>query len=235
VDRLGDALSWLGKELDRFPMEQSRPRPLVGVAGDIYTRVNPFGNRDLFHRLEDLGLEVWPAPYLIDIAYFTWGRKVDWGLDEGRYLDAAGSALMSLRGDWESLRVRYQLGRRVKRLSEPSYKEVLALASPYLDRNANETVLLNIAKIVDFANRGAHGVINAISSHCMLGTVSASIMDRIRDDHDRMPMLTLIFSATESAAMETRLEAFAHQVHDRAEARAKEPPRRPWSSLFGLD
>ena len=235
VDRLGDALSWLGKELDRFPVDRSRPRPLVGVAGDIYTRIHPFGNRDLFHRLEDLGLEVWPAPYLTDSAYFSWGRDVDWGIDAGRYLEAAGSALMSLRGDWEGLRVRYQFGRRVERLSEPSYKEVLELAKPYVDRNANETVLLNIAKMVDFASRGAHGVINAISSHCMLGTVSASIMDRIRDDHDQMPMLTLIFSATESATMETRLEAFAHQVHDRAAAQVKEPPRRAWSSLFGLD
>ena len=233
VDRLGDALSWLGKELDRFPTDRSRPRPLVGVAGDIYTRVHPFGNRGLFHRLEDLGLEVWPAPYLTDNVFFGWGRDVDWGLDEGRYVEAAGSALMSLRGDWESLRVRYQLGRRVERFSEPGYKEVLELAKPYIDRNANETVLLNVAKMVDFANRGAHGVINAISSHCMLGTVSASIIDRIRDDHDQMPMLTLVFSATESATMETRLEAFAHQVHERAQVQPEPVPKRPWAALFG--
>ena len=235
VDRMGDALSWLGKELDRFPVDRSRPRPLVGVAGDIYTRVHPFGNRGLFHRLEDLGLEVWPAPYLTDSAFFGFGREVDRGMDEGRYLDAAGSALMSLRGGWEGRRARYQLGRRILRASEPSYKEVLELARPYVDRNANEVVLLNIAKIVDFANRGAHGVINAISSHCMLGTVSASIIDRIRDDHDQMPMLTLVFSGSESATMETRLEAFAHQVHERASAQPEEPARSAWSSLFGVD
>ncbi len=235
VDRMGEALFWLGKELDRFPIDQSHPRPLVGIAGDIYTRIHPFGNRGLFHRLEDLGLEVWPAPYLTDSAYFGWGRDVDWGIDEGRYREAVMSTFMSLRGGWEELRARYQLGRRIKRLSEPSYKEVLALAAPYVNRNANEMVLLNIAKMVDFANRGAHGLINAISSHCMLGTVSASIMDRIREDHNQIPMLTLVFSATESATLETRLEAFAHQVHARARAQVKEPRQQTWSSIFGFD
>jgi len=232
VDRQGDAMAWLNKELDRFPADRTRPRPLVGIAGDIYTRIHPFGNRGLFHRLEDLGLEVWPAPCLTDSAYFGWGREVDWGMEEGRYLDAVGSAMMSLRGGWEMLFLRYHLGRSVERLSEPGYREVCDLARPYVEKNANETVLLNVAKMVDFAKRGAHGVINAISSHCMLGTVSASLVDRVREDHEQLPMLTLIFSATESATMEARLEAFAHQVHARAEADPREVPRRPWSSMF---
>ena len=232
VDRQGDALAWLGKELDRFPMDRTTLRPLVGVAGDIYTRIHPFGNQGLFHRLEDLGLEVWPAPFFVDSADFGWGREVDWGLEEGRYLDAAGSAVMALRKGWEMLFLRYHLGRSIDRLSEPGYREVIQLAGPYVERNANEVVLLNVAKMVDFAQRGAHGVINAISSHCMLGTVSASLVDRIREDHDQLPMLTLIYSATESSTMEARLEAFAHQVHARAAVAPRVTPRSGWRSMF---
>ncbi len=232
VDRQGDALAWLGKELDRFPMDRSRLRPLVGVAGDIYTRIHPFGNQGLFHHLEDLGLEVWPAPFFVDSADFGWGREVDWGLEEGRYLDAAGSAMMALRKGWEMLFLRYHLGRSIERLSEPGYREVIQLAGPYVERNANEVVLLNVAKMVDFAQRGAHGVINAISSHCMLGTVSASLVDRIREDHEQLPMLTLIYSATASSTMEARLEAFAHQVHARAAAFPREMPRSGWRTMF---
>ncbi|MFH1529380.1 MAG: acyl-CoA dehydratase activase [Pseudomonadota bacterium] len=232
VDRQGDALAWLGKELDRFPVDRSSPRPLVGVAGDIYTRIHSFGNQGLFHRLEALGLEVWPAPFFVDSANFGFGREVDWGIEEGRYLDAAGSAVMALRGEWEMLFLRYHLGRSVERLAEPGYREVIQLASPYVERNANETVLLNVAKMVDFAQRGAHGVINAISSHCMLGTVSASLVDRIREDHDQIPMLTLIFSGTESATMEARLEAFAHQVHARAAITPPQVPRSGWRAWF---
>ncbi len=37
--------------------------PVVGVTGDAYSRLNPLGYADLFRRLEQMGLEVWPSPY----------------------------------------------------------------------------------------------------------------------------------------------------------------------------
>ena len=119
------------------------------------------------------------------------------------------------------------------RASEPGYGEVVALASPYVDRNANEIVLLNVAKMVDYARRGASGVINAISFHCMLGTVAASLMDRIRADHDMIPMLTLVYAGKDSPEIGTKLEAFAHQVKAWAQSRPAEPESRSWMSLFG--
>ena len=80
------------------------------MAGDIYTRIHPFGNRDLFRRLEVLGLEVWPAPFVLDIVEFCWRREMSERFDEGRYKEAAGTALLFLRKELESLRIRYQLG-----------------------------------------------------------------------------------------------------------------------------
>jgi hypothetical protein len=38
--------------------------PVVGVTGDLYTRINPAGNASLFRRLEEMGCEVWPSPSL---------------------------------------------------------------------------------------------------------------------------------------------------------------------------
>ena len=40
-------------------------RPVVGVTGDLYTRINPVGNMGLFHKLESMGCEVWPSPYFV--------------------------------------------------------------------------------------------------------------------------------------------------------------------------
>jgi predicted CoA-substrate-specific enzyme activase len=231
VDRPGDALAWFAKELKRFPLDMSKRRPLVGVAGDIYTRIHSFGNRNLFHRLEELGLEVWPAPFLTDSAGFGFRREMDWGMDEGRYKEAAGGAYLSMRKEWEALRVRYQLGMKVERGAEPGYKDVLAMAAPYVDRNANETVLLNVAKMVDYASRGAHGIINAISFHCMLGTVSASLTERIRKDHNNVPILTLVYTGKDSSEMETKLEAFAHQVKSYAKSHPQ-PESRSWFPSF---
>ena len=234
VDRPGDALAWFAKELKRFPLDRSQARPLVGVAGDIYTRIHSFGNRNLFHRLEALGLEVWPAPFLTDSAGFGFRREIDWAMDERRYKEAAGASYLSMRKEWELMKVRYQLGRKVERASEPGYKDVLAMAAPYVDRNANETVLLNVAKMVDFASRGAHGIINAISFHCMLGTVSASLTERIRKDHDNVPILTLVYTGKDSSEMETKLEAFAHQVRAYADSHPADNQTRSWLPSFSF-
>ena len=232
VDRLGDALGWLGKELDRFPVTDAGTRPLVGVAGDIYTRIHDFGNRDLFRRLEALGLEVWPAPFLTDSVGFGWRREMDWGMEDGNYREVAGSALMTLKKEWEELRTRYQLGRKIERASEPGYREIRDLVVPYVDPNSNETLVLNIAKMLDYARRGASGVINAISFHCMLGTVSASLTEKIRRDHDQIPVLTLVYAGKDSAELDTRIEAFAHQVKAHAQRRSAQEKASSWLPAF---
>jgi len=42
-------------------------KPVVAVTGDVYTRVNPVANADLFDLLEELGCEVWPSPTMVDL------------------------------------------------------------------------------------------------------------------------------------------------------------------------
>ncbi|MBL6975581.1 MAG: hypothetical protein ISR64_07620, partial [Deltaproteobacteria bacterium] len=101
------------------------------------------------------------------------------------------------------------------------------LAAPYVDPRANETIILNAAKMVDYARRGAHGVINAISFHCMLGTVSASMTERIRRDHGRIPILNLVYSGKEAAETRTKIETFAHQVKAFARQGKATPEPRP--------
>jgi len=222
-DRVGDALRHVAKGLEALPRRDDPPRPLVGVAGDVYTRIHPFGNRALFERLEELGLEVWPAPFLVDSVEFSWRREMSDHFDDGRYLESAATAMLYLRKEMEELRVRLLLGRRVERAAEPSYQEVLDLAEPYVDRSANELVLLNVAKMVDFVRRGADGVINAISFHCMLGTVSAALTERLRKDHDMVPITTVTYGGAGVSDVDAKLEAFSHQV--KAFSAKRERPR----------
>ncbi len=232
-DRIGDALSALTVALAAVPRSEQPRRPLVGVAGDIYTRIHPFGNRDLFRRLEALGLEIWPAPFVLDIVEFGWRREMSERFGEGRYKDAAETALLFLRKELESRRIRRMLGTGIERASEPGYSDILALAEPYVDPGANEIVILNVARMVDCARRGAHGIINAISFHCMLGTVSAALTERIRADHGHLPVMTLSFSGKDSPEIDTKLEAFAHQVRTFAAAReAAREPRTWFQSLW---
>ncbi len=236
-DQLGDALRPLGRALDTLEMNQESARPVVGVAGDAYTRIHPFGNANMFDRLEELGLEVWPAPFLVDTVEFGWRRSLSEGLDDGRFKDAGMAAMYYLKKELEELRVRFLLGDRVVRHKEPKYKEVLEMAAPYVDQGGNEVVLLNVAKMVHFARNRASGIINAISFHCMLGTVSAAMTERIRHDHKMIPITTIMFTGKPSAEIDARLEAFAHQVKDFHERRVRElrDTGGIWEALMGGD
>jgi predicted nucleotide-binding protein (sugar kinase/HSP70/actin superfamily) len=101
----------------------------------------------------------------------------------------------------------------------------MEMAAPYLGQQQNEVLLLNVAKMVDFARRGADGILNALCFNCMLGTVSAAITGRLRNDHQGIPIANLVYSSVEDSQRAV-LEAFVHQVKtfasQRAAARAAE-------------
>ena len=87
--------------------------------------------------------------------------------------------------------------------------------------------------MVDFASRGADGVINAICFNCMLGTVSGAIAQKIRQDFQNIPIPTLIFKGKEDPTEESRLEAFVYQVKQ-AWAK-KQAQQREWAKESWLE
>jgi len=208
TDELSAALTMAISRLGLVPVDRSTPRPVVGVAGDIFTRINPVGNQDLFLWLEERGCEVWPAPFLVDVLDFALRR--DWS--KGSFSEAALLGALMLRKNVETWRVRRMFRGQVKRGDEPGYQEVLDMAAPYLGEEQNEVLVLNVAKMVDFARRGAAGIVNAVCFNCMLGTVSAAVTGRIREDHGGIPIANLVYSAVEGSQREM-LEAFLHQVN----------------------
>ena len=152
-------------------------RPVVGVTGDIYTRINPTGNADLFRRLEQMGCEVWPSPFFAELADLSGTRQVRRSAGRGRLKNAM----------WEELCLRLTQRARHKLLAglpadvaalvvEPSANELIRLAQPYVGPRTNFLILLGAAKMVDFLRRGASGVINAVGINCIVGTATASVI-----------------------------------------------------------
>jgi predicted CoA-substrate-specific enzyme activase len=209
-----EVMDFLPKALDRLrtvPTHAIPRKPIVGVAGDIYTRVNGFANGDLFHRLEALGCEVWPAPFSVDIFAFNQPR---FAMEAARRWDLKPmfqsvflSTVREMEAWWQGLH--WDLD---ERFTEPSAREVQELAAPYVGPEAESLVILNVAKMADFAKRGADGVVNAICFGCMVGGISASLLQRMRDDHDGIPMATINYGGGGGSDGSARLEAFAHQV-----------------------
>ncbi len=191
-------------------------KAVIGVTGDLYTRINPIGNRGLFHHLESMGCEVWPSPYFVanvDITAWRDSRRnarrlhikdafwgtLSWGITMGvlkrlfRNIDPQALALAT----------------------EQKPSRLVELAEPFVSEYTNWLVLLGVGKIADFIDSGVQGVINAVALHCMVGVAIDAALPLLRNTYTNTPIITLTYGGTEGPAQHIRLETFIHTVLER--------------------
>jgi predicted CoA-substrate-specific enzyme activase len=202
-------------------------KPLIGIAGDVYTRINSVANHDLFLKLEELGCEVWPAPFIVDQTDFGTQKNLYRSLKDHRFHESAVIGLLSLKKDFETWRIKRSLRKVLPRSIEPGFNEIIENSSPYIGYENNDLLILNISKMVDFVRNGADGVINAICFNCMLGTISGAVATRIRKDFEDIPIPTLIFSSSDVSSEKTKLEAFVYQVQQYVKRKSASPKLKP--------
>jgi predicted CoA-substrate-specific enzyme activase len=220
VEALDESL----RALMLIPVERNGGRPLVGVAGDLYTKVNAAANNDLYQWLEDRGLEVWPSMFQIDLLDFGISRRLFESASRGRMQDFLLSGSVAIKRLVDVWKINRVASLRISRLDEPGYLEMKKLAAPYMPNEAHELLFLNTVKIVDFARRGADGIINAVCFNCMVGNASAAIIEKIRNDYHEIPIVTAVYSGGEEPSRAMVLEAFVSQVK-RHHARTQLPGR----------
>ncbi|RFT16544.1 MAG: Activator of (R)-2-hydroxyglutaryl-CoA dehydratase [Candidatus Saccharicenans subterraneus] len=213
-DRLAEALEKIRSSFSQIKVRPEE-RPLIGIAGDIYTRQNSFANNRLFEQLEELGCEVWPSPFLVDEIDFSFSRGFYEKLSEGNLLETVKYAGLNLVREINLAQVRKKLEFSELKLKEPRFEELLRSTLAYLNYNNNQSLFLNVARMVDLARRGVDGIINVICFNCMLGTASAAISRRIKKDFGNLPLPTLVYGETETVSTRSRLEAFVEQVKTR--------------------
>ncbi|MBI4860267.1 MAG: hypothetical protein HY815_08390 [Candidatus Riflebacteria bacterium] len=207
-----EALDECLRQLAAVEVNRGERYPIVGVTGDVYTKVNPAANRDLFRWFEDRGIEVWPSPFQIDYLDFGISRRVLQSISNWNFSNFVVDASILLRTTIDSWRIRYTVGDRISRLEEPGYREMQRLAAPYMPNDAHEILFLNIAKIVDYARSGADGIVNAVCFNCMVGNAAAAIIEKIRRDYHDVPIVTAVYSGREDPSRKMILEAFVTQV-----------------------
>ncbi len=214
TDRLKANLAEIKADFKNIKVRQE-DRPIIGVAGDIYTRQNYFANNYLFERLEALGCEVWPSPFIIEEVDFTFSRGLYETLSEGKLIHSLAYAGLNLIKERKRREVQKKLEVTNLEIKEPDFKELVKFTTTYLNYDNNQSLFLNVARMVDFARKGADGLINVICFNCMLGLTSAAISSRIKSDFENLPIPTLIYGETENSSANSRLEAFVEQVKAR--------------------
>jgi predicted nucleotide-binding protein (sugar kinase/HSP70/actin superfamily) len=179
-------------------IERDTGRPLVGIVGEIFCRLNAFSNNDLVRRIEEYGGEVW----ISDFSEWVWYSNTEelrlMRLNKRSYTAAAMAA-----------RVRNHVQRRDEdRIvevfredfagrEEPHVEEVLEAARNYLPADgAIGEMVLNVGKAVCFARRGADGIIDISPFTCMNGVVSEALYPRVSADLGGIPIRSLYFDGT---------------------------------------
>jgi predicted CoA-substrate-specific enzyme activase len=211
----GDIVRALNESLQALtliPAERKSGRPIVGIAGDLYTKVNSAANNDLYRWLEDRGLEVWPSMFQIDLLDFGISRQLFESASKGRMQDLLLSGSVAIKRLVDVWKIHRVASPRISRLEEPGYLEMKKLAAPYMPNEAHQLLFLNTVKIVDFARRGADGIINAICFNCMVGNAAAAIIEKIRSDYHDIPIVTAVYSGGEDPSRAMVLEAFVSQA-----------------------
>lgn len=176
-------------------------RPLIGVVGEIFCRLNEFSNSELVRRLEEAGAEVWMNDVSEWIMYSNAdqfrllrlrGRRIS--------MEALGAHVRNYVQKKDEHALREMFREDFQSYEEPEeIQEVLDAAEPYLPAyGANGEMVLNVGKAVYFAKKGLDGVIDISPFTCMNGIVGEAIYPRLSRDHAGIPIRNFYFDGTHS-------------------------------------
>jgi predicted nucleotide-binding protein (sugar kinase/HSP70/actin superfamily) len=195
---LRDALVRCLARFTALPLAPDGDRPLIGVVGEIYCRLNTFSNQDAVRRLEQAGAEVW----LAGITEWIW-----YTLAEQYRKLRLRRQLVSMDGLATWVRERFQhhdesvllepFRRTFDGYEEPSIRDVVQAAHPYLPVDgALGEMVLNVGRTIRLSAAGVDGIIDISPFTCMNGIVCEAVYPRVSRDLGGLPIRTLYFDGT---------------------------------------
>ncbi len=213
----------------KVPARYVKGRPLIGVVGEIYCRLNTFSNSEAVRRIEAHGGEVWLSGVCEWVWYTNWSQRALLRRD-GKKISLSMLAAL----------VKNEVQRRDEaKLIEPFkddfvgyeephnvYKDILAPGWPYLPADvALGEMALSVGRSIYLYNKGADGIIDISPFACMNGIVSEAVYHAVMEDFDEIPIRNFYFDAT-SSNMDRDLDIFM-ELATGYQARKNKPRRYP--------
>ncbi len=195
------ALERVRQRFHAVPARYDRTRPLIGVVGEIYCRLDTFANDEIIRIIERLGGEGWISDIAEWLWYVTWRNERSL-VEQGRALSLAMlqskiSAHIQ-RSDEHAMTALFEedfIG-----YEEPEdISTLLEYSLPYLPYyGALGEMTLSVARSVYLYRKGADGIVDVSPFSCMNGIVCESVYPNVSRDHDGMPMKVFYFDGTKS-------------------------------------
>ncbi len=181
------------------PADFSSPRPLIGIVGEIFCRLNAFSNDDVVRKVEEAGGECW----ISDVTEWVWYTNADHHMELRRHGRTLSLEMLGAKLKWHFQRkdehaLLEVFGADFRGYEEPhDIREVMELARPYLvPEGTLGEMLLSVGKSVYLYRKGADGILDINPFSCMNGIVSEAVYPRLSGDCDGLPVRVLYFDGT---------------------------------------
>ena len=186
-------------------------KPLIGIVGEIYVRLNRFSNENVILKIEQFGGEAWIAPLTEWILYVNTIAKT-----RSLKKRSLSNLLKVFLTDYYQKKDEHHLEKLFKgdlrNFGEPKTSSIFRKAKPFLDPSFEGEAILSVGKTIDFAKRGASGIVNIMPFTCMPGTIVSTLLKRYQEENNNIPILNMAYDGQEQTNTLTRLEAFMYQA-----------------------
>jgi predicted nucleotide-binding protein (sugar kinase/HSP70/actin superfamily) len=197
--KLKAGLSQVKTAFAAIPVKQE-DRPLIGVVGEIFCRLNTFSNNELLRHIEAQGGECWLTG-IGEWVLYTNNEAFRRLREEKRRVSKEWLRTFltyrimhkdekALHGDFHHI---------FARRPEPSVAEVLKCALPYLPQAGSlGEMVLSTGGAIAYYQRGADGIVDISPFTCMNGIITEAVYPRVSKDHDHIPIRVFYFDGTQS-------------------------------------
>jgi predicted nucleotide-binding protein (sugar kinase/HSP70/actin superfamily) len=216
MGRLKESLGRGRKMLHAVPVDRSVPRPLIGIVGEIFCRLNTFSNDDVVRKVEEAGGECW----ISDVTEWLWYTNAAHVRLLKRYRKHLTMEMFGAKLKWhyqhkDEMELYSVFEDDFRGYEEPhDIREILELAKPYLRPDgALGEMLLSVGKSAYLYRKGADGVLDINPFSCMNGIVSEAVYPRLSRDCDSLPVRVLYYDGT-GADRRYELDIFMDLVRD---------------------
>ncbi|HNY66156.1 MAG TPA: acyl-CoA dehydratase activase [Deltaproteobacteria bacterium] len=174
-------------ELDRT-MDHRRPRkPLVGVVGEIFVRLNTFSNGHLIDAIEEAGGEAWLAP-MSEWIHYVWTAVTR----KSGPVNALGVTLKRTYLHWVERRIHALFSPLLDDRGEPPISEVIRKGRMFIPVEFEGEAILTIGRARIFADQGASLIVNCSPFGCMPGRIT-SYLFQMHPGLFKVPVVNLFF------------------------------------------
>ncbi len=217
---LTKVLTEAAHDFKSIPIKGFGTKPIVAIVGEIFMRDNPYCSNFLVNRLEKLGAETLMAPFAEWVNYSTlrFVRDSRWKGNTKNLFKAKIQLFFQkaiekkITGSISNI---YELTREIE------VEEMLENCGEFIHKDYDGDPPLAIGSAVLLAEKQIAGVVNILPFTCMPGTINCTVSQNLRKKFHGLPWENFAYDGHDNIGLNTRFEAFMHQVgeyHERQKA-----------------